>query len=366
VVVSPDDKDPKSIDMVKLYRAKNILENFVSEQRLPLPKPRKYNNRDIASGRATAEEQGKIVEGVLIPVVSSDGRFKTARAMITWLFEEHKMAKPLGYEEEVAAMAKGFSKDIANNKQAGVLDYSTGDDQLPFAHYVVLCMASLILSFNPMQHLFIVLCWVLINRSESTSSLRWEWFSYGGDNIFIGSPKSKGDAAGNNAYRRAIYANPFHPQLCAFVALFLAIICRNERHSHDDGEKFANVFSGQCPSKSFSEFLHSILKANFAPPPQNVLQQEWVNTTFSAEKGWYERYLIGTHSLRKGVVSFLLTCLHGGPSVIAIYLRAGWSIGNPQHTYVFQSEDADMYLYATPVGFFGTRECILSTHTVYS
>jgi hypothetical protein len=36
---------------------------------------------------------------------------------------------------------------------------------------------------------------------------------------------------------------------------------------------------------------------------------------------------LGTHSFRKGVVTYSLS-FPGGPSAVAAYLRAGWSLGN--------------------------------------
>ena len=46
---------------------------------------------------------------------------------------------------------------------------------------------------------------------------------------------------------------------------------------------------------------------------------------------------IGTHSFRKGIATFL-SSVPGGPSAIAIYLRAGWSLGAVQHRYIFEGE----------------------------
>lgn len=49
---------------------------------------------------------------------------------------------------------------------------------------------------------------------------------------------------------------------------------------------------------------------------------------------------IGTHSFRKGIASFL-GCLTGGPSAIAIYLRAGWSLGAVTARYIFEGGGGD-------------------------
>jgi hypothetical protein len=46
---------------------------------------------------------------------------------------------------------------------------------------------------------------------------------------------------------------------------------------------------------------------------------------------------IGTHSFRKGIATFL-SSVPGGPSAIAIYLRAGWSLRAVQQRYIFEGE----------------------------
>ena len=49
---------------------------------------------------------------------------------------------------------------------------------------------------------------------------------------------------------------------------------------------------------------------------------------------------IGTHSFRKGVASFL-SGLPGGPNAIAIYLRAGWSLGPVTSRYIMEGQGND-------------------------
>ena len=46
---------------------------------------------------------------------------------------------------------------------------------------------------------------------------------------------------------------------------------------------------------------------------------------------------LGTHSIRKGVSTFL----SGIPTAISIYLRAGWSLGNVQNRYILDGGGGD-------------------------
>lgn len=49
---------------------------------------------------------------------------------------------------------------------------------------------------------------------------------------------------------------------------------------------------------------------------------------------------LGTHSFRKGAATYAQS-KNSGPSMISIYHRAGWSIGNVQQRYIFPTEAGD-------------------------
>ena len=49
---------------------------------------------------------------------------------------------------------------------------------------------------------------------------------------------------------------------------------------------------------------------------------------------------LGLHSFRKGIVT-LLTNNPGGPAVINIWLRAGWSLESVQCRYIFERAGGD-------------------------
>ena len=50
--------------------------------------------------------------------------------------------------------------------------------------------------------------------------------------------------------------------------------------------------------------------------------------------------MIGTHSFRKGIATFL-SGSPGSPTAIAIYLRARWSLGPVQSRYILEGEGGD-------------------------
>ena len=52
---------------------------------------------------------------------------------------------------------------------------------------------------------------------------------------------------------------------------------------------------------------------------------------------------IGSHSLRKGAASELSSC-PGAPPTVAVWLRAGWSLGNVAQRYIFQQPGGDQFV----------------------
>ena len=52
---------------------------------------------------------------------------------------------------------------------------------------------------------------------------------------------------------------------------------------------------------------------------------------------------IGTHSFRKGIATYL-GGHPGGPNSVAVWLRAGWSLGSVQSRYIFESSGGDQFV----------------------
>ncbi len=51
---------------------------------------------------------------------------------------------------------------------------------------------------------------------------------------------------------------------------------------------------------------------------------------------------IGTHSFRKGGVTYVLS-FPGGPNSVSAYMRARWSLGIVQQRYVFEGDGSDQF-----------------------
>jgi hypothetical protein len=87
------------------------------------------------------------------------------------------------------------------------------------------------------------------------------------------------------------------------------------------------LFPGRCQQGWFAKILMKILKKN----------KETVHRL------GFELKDIGTHSIRKGVSTYL-TSLVGGPPAAAILVRGGWSMGNVKDRYFKYAGMGDQYV----------------------
>jgi hypothetical protein len=174
--------------------------------------------------------------------------------------------------------------------------------------------------------LFIVMSWNLFARSHSVATLMLHHFEWKEDSLLVTLPKHKGDQEGTNVVPKHVYANPKNPLICPILSLAIYMFSTNLFHRENTDWM---LFLGGRAENKFSNWLQLQLKKT-CPELQALVDG-------SAED-------IGTHSFRKGVVTFALS-FPGGPSVIAAYLRACWSLGQVQHRYIFEGEGgADQFL----------------------
>ncbi|CAN0032252.1 unnamed protein product, partial [Phaeothamnion confervicola] len=142
---------------------------------------------------------------------------------------------------------------------------------------------------------------------------------------------------------RHIYANPFQPEICPFLALGLYALAYKV-----GGSKNGKLFPGKDQYQRFSSFLSR--KAGEA----------------SAEFAAYgvNPQDIGTHSCRKGSATYVASGCTAGPPMSAICIRAGWSVGNVQDRYIRYEAAGDQYVGRTVCGLpLSTHDfCVLPPH----
>jgi len=158
-------------------------------------------------------------------------------------------------------------------------------------------------------------------RCVSVSGIMFDHIGWEGDAMTIIFPKHKGDQEGEHCAPKHVYANPQNPAICPILAFAVYIWTIGFRR---DGAKRTVFGDTKNTEDRFSAWLRKMLG----------------NTAEDLVHMGIVILEIGTHSFRKGIASFL-ACLTGGPSAIAIYLRAGWSLGAVTARYIIEGGGGD-------------------------
>ncbi|ETV78719.1 hypothetical protein H257_07565 [Aphanomyces astaci] len=102
----------------------------------------------------------------------------------------------------------------------------SGKRQLGFSMYEALCQESLKTSDSGFVHLYLVISWNMMARSESTEAIHIDYISFEDDAIGVTYFKSKTDQTGSKRRDpRHVYTNPSSPAICAFLALGMYFAC---------------------------------------------------------------------------------------------------------------------------------------------
>ena len=229
--------------------------------------------------------------------------------------------------EDILKMFKqffeGYVRTVAKLKQDGVMSLVEGKQPMSFKGYKFLALKALEQckdhNLAIFSHLYLLLCWNLIARCVSVGGLMYNHVSWENDSMVIVFPSHKGDKEGRNALPKHVYANIAEPNICPILSFAVYIFTRGYER---EGSK-RTVFAGDAESR-FSKWLGNLCTEN-----KDLLRNQGVEIS-----------MIGTHSFRKGIASFL-SGTPGGPTAISIYLRAGWSLGPVQSRYILEGEGGD-------------------------
>ena len=254
------------------------------------------------------------------------------KSALKWHYKEHKLIMAPEVNQELDTLLKGYQRRVSDLKLDGRMPIFEGKYHLPFQGYAVLAK-SLFRSPRFDEVLFawpfLVLQWNLMARTATVSSIMMEHVGWEEDALLITTPKHKGDQEGAKCFARHLYSNPTFPEICPVLALAVLTFARTLRHDPSSDDNAAppsfRVFDGPNSTARFSDSLQRCIAR---------LPDEHVSLLGA------ERKQLGTHSVRKGAVSYCSGMMNG-PSTVQIYLRAGWSLGNVQDRYLFAGAGGD-------------------------
>lgn len=238
----------------------------------------------------------------------------------------HGEKLPPDMDEVCVRSLNGFVRRIEALKTSGEIAMHEGKMPMSFEGYRYIAKNTIRADHDfPLfvfAHVFLILCWNLIARCVSVASLTFYNISWEEDCLTIVFPTHKGDKEGKNASPKHVYANPQKPYICPVLSLAIYIWCSGNKIPGSTPVVFSTDVDPT--EERFSSWLRNFCIKHGA---------QLVEMGMAIAE-------IGTHSFRKGIASFI-SGLPGGPSPIAIYLRAGWSLGKVVSRYILEGFGGD-------------------------
>ncbi len=231
------------------------------------------------------------------------------RSAVKNMYRMRNKPVPTEYGERMKTLFSGLKRYEAERVQSGEKN-NTGKSPLRYSTYQDLCRKTMLMEDGGFAHLFLTLQWNLMCRSKSVQTIDSSHISYEDDSIGFTFHKTKTNQDGSAPKdARHVYANPFDPTTCCITALGLYWAC------HPD-QGIGQLFPGSQQKNRFGKAIARVL-----------------NT---------KEY--GTHSVRKGVATYACSGSTGGPSIVSVCLRVGWSIGSIQDRYLRYEAAGDQFL----------------------
>jgi hypothetical protein len=156
------------------------------------------------------------------------------------------------------------------------------------------------------------------SRVELVDDAHLTHFRWSGDHLDTTICKHKKDQDGSGlGKQRAMYANPLKPKLCLILAFGVYMI--SKARTRDPQTQKTKLFEGHSQRVRFADLINEVLSR---------YSDEQILQIFGTSKEQ-----LATHSIRKYILDLLCSTLDG-PNVCAVYIRAGWSLGNTQDRYI--------------------------------
>ncbi|KAH9094685.1 hypothetical protein LEN26_018176 [Aphanomyces euteiches] len=243
------------------------------------------------------------------------------RSALKSLYRDQNVALPAEFDDDMHVVFSGIRKSLAQSLQSGDKSHS-GKRPMSFSQFEMLCEKSIVLTDGGFTHLYLILSWNLMCRSKNTETVRFSHISFEDDCLGIVFHKTKTQQEGTkNKDPKHCYSNPFNPKICLFVALGLYLACNSQIES-------AFLFPGSNQKDRFGKSLAKLLLSELAQNGD------------SCENRKRE---IGTHSIRNGAATFVSSGITGGPSIVSVCLRCGWSLGNVMERYFRYEAAGDQF-----------------------
>jgi hypothetical protein len=130
--------------------------------------------------------------------------------------KEQGVAFPGTFHVELEKFLKSFKKESVKARRAGEQD-EHDSDPMSFPLYHQIC-TWFVQSGDTESWAFILLLWNCMGRTASVDPLGLHNIRVGTDSIIVKYDDSKMDGTGERVKPKNIYANPYNPNICSFLA----------------------------------------------------------------------------------------------------------------------------------------------------
>ena len=181
---------------------------------------------------------------------------------------------------------------------------------------------------NHFSHFFLIMCWNMMVRNCNCDDVVFTNIIWCHDSLGCSVKRTKTNSDGKKEVQteiKHIYANPFMPEICPVLAMamYFALFptigiegCKKFFPGVETQKKFNNDVVAALEDPKFQQYL-----TIRGIPYKNV----------------------GAYSTRKGSTTFCTSGSTSGPSIIAVCLRAGWSIGPTLERYLRSAQAGDQF-----------------------
>ena len=257
----------------------------------------------------------------------STASYNNKRSALFHLFRMYSVTQSENFNLELVTLFKSLKRMLAEEKQQGTGRIETGKTPISFGLYRRLNI--FMLQDNSMEAIFgrafMSLTWNLMCRASNTVSIHLHHLGWSDDCLLVYFAHMKNDQTGERKRDpRHIYGNPHDPVVCPLVAISTYLSTCNVT-----GTKDTCIFPGPSQYKRFSKYLAKILMEH----------EREIENEFGVEIKH-----LGVHSFRKGAATYVSSGSTCAPPQVATNLRAGWTMGGIQDTYLKYEGAGDQYV----------------------
>ena len=151
--------------------------------------------------------------------------YSQARSALNSLFRDKGLPLPQTLADANEIFFRGLKRQHAQEKQLGIRKIEEGKSPIPFPFYKIL--AKYLMMRNTFAHLYLVITWNLMCRTDNTEDLMLLHHNWNEDSLQIYMGRMKNDQEGERLKDpKHVYANPLEPEICPllgkyFIYLFI-------------------------------------------------------------------------------------------------------------------------------------------------